>query len=157
MILIALGSNIDGPWGNPRQTVMKTIKTLDHWPIKTMKASTLIETAPYGNPNQPNFVNAIVQIRTALSPDSLIRRLHMIEKTAGRIRGRRWGPRTLDLDIIDYNGLIRTQHGHVQKKLVLPHPGIAQRSFVLEPILEIAPHWKHPLTRQSAKVMIQKL
>jgi 2-amino-4-hydroxy-6-hydroxymethyldihydropteridine diphosphokinase len=157
MILVALGSNINGPWGSPRQAVLNAIETLDQWPVHVMKASKLMETAPYGNPNQPDFVNAVVEIRTALSPDSLIRRLHMIEKTAGRIRGRRWGPRTLDLDIIDYHGLIRIQHGHVQKKLVLPHPGIAQRSFVLEPILEIAPLWKHPLTRQSAKVMIQKL
>lgn len=157
MILVALGSNIKGPWGSPRQTLLKAIDALDQWPVQVMKISKLIETAPYGNPNQPDFVNAVVQVRTALSPDSLIRRLHLIEKSAGRIRRRRWGPRTLDLDIIDYHGLIRIQHGYVQKELVLPHPGIAQRSFVLEPIMEIAPQWKHPLIRESAKVMIQKL
>jgi 2-amino-4-hydroxy-6-hydroxymethyldihydropteridine diphosphokinase len=154
MILVALGSNLDGPWGRPRDAVLTALKRLDHGPIRLTKVSTLIETAPFGNTHQPNFVNAVALITTALSPDSLLHRLHMIEKSAGRKRGRRWGPRTLDLDIIDYNGLTLSQPN---QKLILPHPGISARSFVLEPIAEIAPHWKHPVTHQSAKVMIQKL
>jgi 2-amino-4-hydroxy-6-hydroxymethyldihydropteridine diphosphokinase len=152
MILIALGSNIEGPWGTPQITICKALQLLDQWPTQILRASSLIETAPYGNHNQPRFVNAVAILQTALSPDSLLRRLHMIERQAGRKRGRRWGPRTLDLDIIDYHGQIRAQ-----KTLVLPHPGVADRSFVLIPIAEIAPNWKHPLTRQSAKSMIQKL
>jgi 2-amino-4-hydroxy-6-hydroxymethyldihydropteridine diphosphokinase len=157
MILVALGSNINGPWGSPRQAVERALVELNHWPLSLVKGSTLIETAPFGNKNQPNFVNALAVIDTALPAESLLRRLHMIERAAGRRRAKRWGPRTLDLDIIDYHGLVKAQRGQHQKALVLPHPGIAERSFVLAPIMQIAPHWRHPLTHKTAKVMIQKL
>ncbi len=157
MILVALGSNISGPWGNPRQTVEKAVAALNQFPLRLIIVSTLIETAPFGNKNQPHFVNAVAIIQTALAPENLLRRLHMIERAAGRRRAKRWGPRTLDLDVIDYHGLIKLQRGQHQKALVLPHPGISERSFVLEPIAEIAPRWRHPVTNQSAKVMIHKL
>ncbi len=157
MILVALGSNISGPWGSPRQSVERALIALNQWPLRLVKASTLLETAPFGNKNQPNFVNAVAIIETALAPEILIRRLHMIECVAGRKRAKRWGPRTLDLDIIDFHGQIKHQRGANQKALVLPHPGISVRSFVLAPITEIAARWRHPVTHQSAKVMLCKL
>lgn len=157
MILVALGSNINGPWGSPRQSVEQALVVLNQWPLQLIAVSTLLETEPFGNTNQPNFVNGVAIINTALAPESLLRRLHMIERAGGRRRAKRWGPRTLDLDIIDYHGLIKPQFGHHQKALVLPHPGIAERSFVLTPIMEIAPRWRHPLTHKTAKVMIHKL
>jgi 2-amino-4-hydroxy-6-hydroxymethyldihydropteridine diphosphokinase len=157
MILVALGSNKSGPWGNPEETLKRALLELSSGPTKLKIASSLIQTAPFGVTNQPNFVNAVAQIDTALSPHALLRRLHMIERSAGRRRGRRWGPRTLDLDLIDYNGQQITQKGLVQKALVLPHPGIAIRLFVLEPIAEIAPRWKHPVNHKTAASMIQKL
>jgi 2-amino-4-hydroxy-6-hydroxymethyldihydropteridine diphosphokinase len=157
MILIALGSNQSGPWGNPEQTVKRAIAELDRGPVKLKRASSLIQTTPFGVLNQANFVNGVALIETALSPYSLLRRLHMIERQAGRKRGRRWGPRTLDLDLIDYHGLQMKQKGQVQKALVLPHPGIAERLFVLEPIAKIAPRWKHPVNHKTAASMIQKL
>ena len=157
MILVALGSNISGPWGNPRQSVERALTALNQWPLRLIKVSTLLETAPFGNKNQPNFVNAVAIIETALAPEILLRRLHMIERIAGRKRAKRWGPRTLDLDIIDFNGQIKKQRGSHQKALVLPHPGIAERVFVLAPLAEIAPRWRHPVTHQSAKVMLRKL
>jgi 2-amino-4-hydroxy-6-hydroxymethyldihydropteridine diphosphokinase len=156
MILIALGSNIAGPWGTPRQAVEHAVGALNEGPVRLVKCSTLIETAPFGNINQPNFVNAVAQVDTALSPESLLRRLHMIERFAGRKRRRRWGPRTLDLDIIDYKGFVKTLSRHALNELVLPHPGIAVRNFVLRPIMEVAPNWRHPVTRKSAMVMIHK-
>ncbi len=157
MILIALGSNQSGPWGTPEQTLQRALVELNKLPVKLMRVSGLIQTAPFGVANQPNFVNAVAQIETALSPHALLRRLHMIERHAGRKRGRRWGPRTLDLDIIDYNGQCMKQKSQVPKALILPHPGIAERSFVLEPIAEIAPRWKHPVNHKTAASMIQKL
>jgi 2-amino-4-hydroxy-6-hydroxymethyldihydropteridine diphosphokinase len=157
MILVALGSNQSGPWGNPEQTVKRALAQLNTGPVKVKRASTLIQTAPFGVLNQPNFVNAVALIETALSPHTLLCRLHMIERQAGRKRGRRWGPRTLDLDLLDYHGLQMKQKGQVQKALVLPHPGIAERVFVLEPIAEIAPRWKHPVNHKTAASMIQKL
>lgn len=157
MILVALGSNQSGPWGNPEQTVKRALVELNSGPVKLKRASSLIQTAPFGMINQPNFVNGVALIETALSPHTLLRCLHMIERQAGRKRGRRWGPRTLDLDLIDYNGQKIKQKGHVKKALILPHPGIADRLFVLEPIAEIAPHWKHPVNHKTAVSMIQKL
>jgi 2-amino-4-hydroxy-6-hydroxymethyldihydropteridine diphosphokinase len=152
MILIALGSNISGPWGTPREAVEFALQELNNVPLQLIKASSLIETVPFGNLDQPNFVNAVAIIKTKLQPIELLHHLHTIEKTAGRERIKHWGPRTLDLDILDYNGFVLHQDN-----LTLPHIGIAGRSFVLEPIAEIAPEWWHPLTHETAASMIQKL
>lgn len=156
MILIALGSNLAGPWGTPQHTLMRAIEEMSHHNIRVLRISTFIETAPYGVTNQPNFVNAVAEIKTALPPESLLRALHMIEARAGRKRLKRWGPRTLDLDILDYNGLIRKSARTDIKPLVLPHPGIEQRSFVLEPLAEIAPRWKHPKSRKTAALTLRQ-
>lgn len=157
MILIALGSNLTGPWGTPRETLIRAIGEMLHYNIRILSVSTFIETAPYGVTNQPDFVNAVISVRTALSPESLLRALHQLEARAGRKRLKRWGPRTLDLDILDYNGQIRKSARTDIKPLVLPHPGIAQRSFVLMPLVEIAPRWKHPISRQSAALTLRQL
>ena len=157
MILIALGSNISGPWGTPLATLQRACVELNRFPLKLERVSKIIETLPYGVLNQPNFVNAVAIIDTALSPDVLIKKLNMIEHQAGRRRRRRWGPRCLDLDILDYHGQVRPLKAANAKALVLPHPAIAERSFVLAPLIEIAPTWKHPVNHKSAAVMIQKL
>ena len=152
MILIALGSNISGPWGTPQQSVQHALRALNRDGLKLVEASRLLLTAPFGKPNQPPFVNAVAHIETHLSPLALLQKLHAIEKEAGRRRKTRWGPRTLDLDIIDYHGLVRST-----EKLVLPHPGIAERIFVLKPISELTAKWRHPTTHFSAQAMLRKL
>ena len=152
MILIALGSNISGPWGTPQQSVQHALQALNRDGLKLVEASRLLLTAPFGKPNQPPFVNAVAHIETHLAPLALLQKLQAIEKEAGRRRKTRWGPRTLDLDIIDYHGLVR-----LTGKLVLPHPGIAERIFVLKPISELAEKWRHPTSRLSAKIMLRKL
>jgi 2-amino-4-hydroxy-6-hydroxymethyldihydropteridine diphosphokinase len=152
MILIALGSNISGPWGTPQQCVQHALQALDRDGLKLVEASRLLLTAPFGKPNQPPFVNAVAHIETHLSPLVLLQKLHTIEKEAGRRRKTRWGPRTLDLDIIDYHGLVRSTG-----KLTLPHPGIAERIFVLKPISELTAKWRHPTSHQSAQGMLRKL
>ena len=157
MILIAFGSNLSGPWGAPKETVERAVFELEAAGSKITRLSTLTETLPYGNPNQPTFINAVALVETHKSPDALMRSLHMIERRAGRRRGRRWGPRTVDLDLIDYHGLVRRKTSLDIKPLVLPHPGILLRRFVLEPIAEIAPRWRHPTTHQSAKDALRPL
>lgn len=147
MILIGLGSNVAGTWGAPRETVLRALRELDGAGTQLIVASRLVETTPFGKRNQPGFVNAVARIATAMPPEALMRRLHDIEHQAGRRRRTRWGPRTLDLDLLDYHGLVR--HG----RLELPHPGIAERDFVLTPLAEIAPLWRHPVTRRSARTM----
>jgi 2-amino-4-hydroxy-6-hydroxymethyldihydropteridine diphosphokinase len=157
MILIALGSNLTGPWGTPRQTLNRAISEMSVYNIRVQKISTFIETAPYGVTDQPYFINAMVRVRTNLSPEALLQNLQQIEEAAGRVRVERWGPRTLDLDIVDYNGLVRTAASDELAPLTLPHPGIAERVFVLEPLSEIAPRWTHPLTGKTAALTLRQL
>jgi 2-amino-4-hydroxy-6-hydroxymethyldihydropteridine diphosphokinase len=103
-------------------------------------------------------VNAVALLDTSLPPEALLRVLKEIERKSGRRGGRPWGPRTLDIDIVDYGGLVR----HWRKRrpafkaagtrpLVLPHPLAHERPFVLKPLLDIAPHWRHPALKQSVR------
>ncbi len=159
MILIGLGSNMTGPWGSPRTCVGRALVALDEPPLKLLKASTLIETTPFGKQDQPSYVNAVARIETRLRAPDLLKALRTIERAAGRERRERWGERTLDLDILDYNGAV-VEEGVEQSsdaELVLPHPAIAEREFVLAPIAEIAPRWKHPLTGRTARSMLSEL
>jgi len=157
MILVGLGSNLSGPWGTPRETMSRALRELDSGGIRLVATSQLLHTEPFGRKNQPAFVNAVARIATHMSPDALMRRLHMIEQKAGRQRRLRWGPRTLDLDLLDYHGLVRIKRSLSIKPLVLPHPGISERLFVLQPLNQIAPYWRHPLTKESVAFTIHKL
>ena len=157
MILIALGSNLTGPWGTPQQTVLRAIAEMRHHNIRVQTVSRLIQTAPFGVLTQPDFINAVVRVETVLPPEILMRALHMIERRAGRRRLQRWGPRTLDLDLLDYHGLIRKPSRHSIRPLTLPHPGIEQRCFVLQPVIDVAPDWKHPLSHKSAALTLRQL
>ncbi len=153
MILIGLGSNMAGPWGSPRQTVLRALRELDGNGTQLLAASRLIATSPYGRKNQPDYVNAVARIATHMPPEALLRRLHAIERQAGRHRGIRWGPRTLDLDLLDYHGRRMGKPG----RLALPHPGICERPFVLQPIAEVAPGWIHPVAHQRARTLLRRL
>ena len=157
MILVALGSNQSGPWGTPRATLLRAFHHLDLEPLRLYQKSSIIETPAFGKTDQPDFVNAVAIVLTALGPQQLMEHLQLIEQEAGRVRHERWGPRTLDLDLIDYESLVVGDKDQHAKGLVLPHPGIEERMFVLEPILEIAPEWKHPVNHKTALEMIQKL
>jgi 2-amino-4-hydroxy-6-hydroxymethyldihydropteridine diphosphokinase len=161
MILIGIGSNVPGPWGCPRQTVARALAELDAGPLRLVKASRLLATMPFGQQNQPPYINAAAIIRSHLPPDALLRRLHAIEQAAGRRRGVKWGPRTLDLDLLDYHGLIRNQRFPAilsgRRPLLLPHPGMPKRIFVLAPLAEIAPGWRHPQSRQTAAMLLRRI
>jgi len=152
MIIIALGSNIGGSWGSPAETIRKALACLDREGCRLVRVSSLAETSPFGRTDQPNFVNAVARIDTAMGPEALLEHLHSIESRAGRRRGEKWGPRVLDLDLIDYHGLIRAH-----PPPILPHPGIAERAFVLAPLAEIAPEWRHPVLQQSAAELLDGL
>jgi 2-amino-4-hydroxy-6-hydroxymethyldihydropteridine diphosphokinase len=121
--------------------------------LKLKRASSLLQSSPFGRTDQPAFVNAVAEIGTEMGPVALMQKLHHIERLAGRRRTLRWGPRTLDLDLLDYHGQVRPK----PMRPILPHPGIAQRIFVLAPILEIAPHWRHPVSKLGAATMLRRL
>jgi 2-amino-4-hydroxy-6-hydroxymethyldihydropteridine diphosphokinase len=157
MILIGIGSNVSGPWGPPAATVERAFAALDEAPLRLVNASRAIVTAPFGRTDQPDFVNAVAEIETALEPPALLAHLHAIERRAGRLRTLRWGPRTLDLDLLDYHGLVVPEAPGRDDGPVLPHPGIPERSFVLGPIAEIAPHWRHPVLDETAATLLARI
>jgi 2-amino-4-hydroxy-6-hydroxymethyldihydropteridine diphosphokinase len=157
MILVGLGSNIDGPWGDPHASVQQALQELNIGPIRLVRHSSLIDTDPYGRKNQPRYVNAVAIIATHLPPEALMRRLLDIEIKGGRKRRLRWGPRTIDLDLLDYHGLRLRCNQPRSKALILPHPEILKRDFVLGPIAEIAPNWIHPVIRVNALLLHRRL
>lgn len=149
---IALGGNL----GDVRRTLNDAIADLRvRIQARMIARSSDYRTPPWGDLDQPPFVNACMCVDTDLAPQTLLAQMHAVERAFGRdrTRERRWGPRTLDLDLLDYHGLVSAPG----QRLRLPHPGIAERIFVLKPLAEIAPGWKHPVTRQSAAMLLRRL
>ena len=159
VILVGLGSNQPGPWGTPAETVARALGCLGEPPLRLVAASALVVTAPYGRTDQPDFVNACARLTTRLGPAELLARLAAIERAAARDRRDKWGPRTLDLDLLDYDGRLIDEDAPDTgaKPLVLPHPGIAERAFVLAGIAEIAPRWRHPVLGRTAASLLADL
>ncbi|MDR9435678.1 MAG: 2-amino-4-hydroxy-6-hydroxymethyldihydropteridine diphosphokinase [Thiohalophilus sp.] len=127
---IALGSNLDDPLAQ----VSRAMAELDRMEGATLQAaSSLYRSAPMGPADQPDYINAVVALETALSPHALLDALQAIEQAHGRQRGpQRWGPRTLDLDVLLYG-----EETINDQRLTIPHPGISERAFVLFPLQEI--------------------
>lgn len=155
-IVVALGANSPGPWGTPRQTIAQALGKIADAGIDVVAVSPLYVTAAVGSARQQPYLNAVALLATSLPPAALLRALKQIERGAGRRAGRPWGPRTLDIDIIDYAGLVRHwRRGGARfakagpRPLVLPHPLAHTRPFVLKPLLDIAPDWRHPALRRS--------
>jgi 2-amino-4-hydroxy-6-hydroxymethyldihydropteridine diphosphokinase len=157
-IVIALGANCSGPWGTPQQTIAQALGEIERADIDVIAVSPLYQTAAVGRARQPAYVNAVALLDTSRPPEALLRVLKEIERRAGRRGGRPWGPRALDIDIVDYAGLVRHwRNGRGAfatagpRPLVLPHPLAHQRPFVLRPLLDIAPDWRHPALNVSAR------
>lgn len=149
IVYIALGSNV----GDKLSNIRKTIKILGESPfIEVVKTSSVYETLPYGNHNQENFYNAVIKIRTSLSPIELFSFIKDTEIKIGRITRDRWGPREIDMDIIFYDNLILSDD-----TLTLPHKGMHLRDFVLLPLIEIDSSLIHPVKKISLKEILNQL
>lgn len=148
-VYVGLGSNI----GDRRRTIERAIRMLDVLPgTRIEKVAPLYETSPIGGPRQRPFLNTVVQLATPLSPARLWGALRNVEKKLGRVRRVKWGPRTIDADILLYGRrVIRSS------SLTIPHPRYHERRFVLMPLNQIAPHVVHPLLRCQNSSLLRRL
>ncbi|HEY9552205.1 2-amino-4-hydroxy-6-hydroxymethyldihydropteridine diphosphokinase [Allosphingosinicella sp.] len=143
---IALGSNRRGRHGGPADTVRAAAQALDAERLSSIHATPALGPAGRG------FANAAAIVETDLEPPDLLARLKSIERTFGRRGGRRWGPRVLDLDI-----LLWSDGPYEGEGLVIPHPAFRDRLFVLEPLAEIAPEWRDPVTGVTVRQLLHRL
>ncbi len=160
MALIALGANLGDPVANLQEAVRQLSSVGE-----VTGRSALYRTEPVGGPpDQPPYVNAVVRLRTAEphpDPRTLMQLLLDVERRLGRERKGRWGPRLIDLDLLDYGGriFIGPATGEDEGSLPplrLPHPRMAERAFVLAPLADLAPDWRHPTLRRSAAELLER-
>lgn len=144
---ILLGSN----QGQRKQYLKKATAAIQQRCGSLVKASALYETAAWGNTQQASFLNQVIIIRTWLSPDELMQQLLNIELELGRIRTEKYGPRTIDLDILFYNNLV-----YHSPKVTLPHPAIQDRRFVLIPLAELGERKMHPVYRKTIGTLLKE-
>ncbi len=144
-VYIALGSN----QGDRRRNLHAAIGALSP-AVETRQRSAVYETAPWGFTNQPNFLNQVVHAETDLSPQDLLSYLKRIEQRLGRQATFRFGPRTIDLDLLLYDDLVLETD-----RLVVPHPHMAERAFVLVPLADLAPDLIHPVLRRTITELVQ--
>lgn len=141
------------------QSLRRAVSELRKLNIAVERASALYQTEPIGGINQAQYLNAVILAKANASPAMLLRTVKQLERRAGRRLGVRWGPRPLDLDIIDFRGArygwpLRKRH---RGRLVLPHPEAHRRAFVLVPLLDVAPAWRHPVLGKPARVLLAGL
>lgn len=145
---IALGSNLGDKEANLRQALkMLLVKEL-----QIRSVSSFFKTEPYGVTDQPEFINAVACVKTDLAPEKLLKLLLDTELEMGRVRLRHWGERNIDLDLLLYDDLI-----YYSEKLVLPHPDMQNRFFVLQPLSEIAADKIHPVYKKSIQTLLKSL
>jgi 2-amino-4-hydroxy-6-hydroxymethyldihydropteridine diphosphokinase len=151
MILIALGANLPSQAGPPAATLAGALKMLASMGATPLAVSGFYASEAWPDPSDPPFVNAVARVDTKRDPAGLMMMLEVVENTFGRVRCTRNAPRTLDLDLIDYDGLI--QGGPPS----LPHPRMERRGFVLVPLADVAPEWRHPISGRMVDELIGAL
>jgi 2-amino-4-hydroxy-6-hydroxymethyldihydropteridine diphosphokinase len=146
---IGLGSNL----GERESMIRLALDDLAHVPsTRLLRASSLYDTEPVGDTEQPNFLNAVAQLDTELTARQLLWNLLLIERRLGRVRTRHWGPRTIDLDVLLYGDQVVDE-----PELKVPHPELLRRSFVLVPLVELDPLLVHPVTGETLLAHLSRL
>jgi 2-amino-4-hydroxy-6-hydroxymethyldihydropteridine diphosphokinase len=164
-ILVALGANLPGTEGEPADTLRAALRAMPGMGIRVVRCAPFYSTPALARYEQPDYVNSVAVVETAMPPEDLLAVLHRIEGQFGRVRRGRWAPRVLDLDLIDYQGLVTPGRGGGRGEvsgfagmpLALPHPGVGVRGFVLVPLRDVVPDWHHPVTGESVDELIARL
>ena len=154
-VFIALGANLEHPIHGPPQRVLEAaLEELGRRGIVVRRVSPWYRTAPVPASDQPWYVNAVAEVETDLAADALLARMHEVEDAFGRVRTVPNAARLIDLDLIDFNGEIAAGG---PGRAVLPHPRMENRAFVLRPLADLAPDWRHPRTGTSIQALLAAL
>jgi 2-amino-4-hydroxy-6-hydroxymethyldihydropteridine diphosphokinase len=154
MKIVAIGSNLELPGiGGPAEVCEAALERLETAGVTVSARSGWYRSAPVPASDQPDFINGILSVSWEAGPESLMAKLHEIEGEFGRIRSVPNAARTLDLDLIDYDGMVREGPGSP----VLPHPRMRGRAFVLMPLSELAPGWRHPVDGAPVATLLAAL
>ncbi|MEZ5853790.1 MAG: 2-amino-4-hydroxy-6-hydroxymethyldihydropteridine diphosphokinase [Hyphomicrobiaceae bacterium] len=162
VVLLAFGASIPGRWGQPSDSIAHAIERLSKLGLVLLRRSANYSTPPLGFVRQGRYVNAVASFKADIAPGQLLRALKQLEREAGRRPGLRWGPRPLDVDILDMGGRTigyrgRRKPQRLAGRLQLPHPEMANRGFVLVPLAEVAPGWRHPIDGWTAMERLNRV
>lgn len=148
MILIAVGANLASAFGPPRAACEAALAALEARGIHIVRRSRWWESAPVPVSDQPWYVNGVAVVETGLDPAALLAELHAVEQAMGRVRSVRNAPRVIDLDLLAHGEWV------LEGNLEVPHPRLAERAFVVCPLAEVAPGWRHPVTGADVGAML---
>ncbi|MBL4751416.1 MAG: 2-amino-4-hydroxy-6-hydroxymethyldihydropteridine diphosphokinase [Amylibacter sp.] len=169
---MALGTNENKHFDQTHEVIKASYDLLQDKYLKILKASPFYKTPAFPAGSGPDYVNSVIKAETALCPKELMTVLHDIENQLGRVRQKRWGARVIDIDLLDYQGQILPSRKIYQKwrdmplelqkttwpdDLILPHPRIQDRGFVLVPLRAVAPDWRHPVTSEKIDTFIAQI
>ncbi len=169
---IALGGNVTSPLGSPETTLRAALTRLNTDSVQVAEISRFFRTPAFPAGSGPDFINAVAELRTDLTAPALLAHLHSVEAEMGRDRSTRWAARTIDLDLIAYGAEIypdkatfdawrllplADQQARAPDGLVLPHPRLQDRTFVLGPLCDVAPDWVHPVLGTTAAELFAAL
>ncbi|HEX4080971.1 MAG TPA: 2-amino-4-hydroxy-6-hydroxymethyldihydropteridine diphosphokinase [Rhizomicrobium sp.] len=151
MILIALGANLPSPAGPPADSLRAALDLLARQDVFVCDVSAFYRSPAWPDPRDPPFVNAVARVETPRGPADLLRVLKELELAFGRSAARQNAPRPLDLDILDYEGVVQAGPP------ILPHPRLQERGFVLIPLRDVAPGWSHPVSGRDVTQLVDAL